>query len=165
MQAAAKRARNKTASNSKMMDIVSLSVAPLAWSPVALWFLTLDTKYILLGAYTLAVVCSVEYIKRALAGVGASWALRPAGARDCSTLNRGGLVEYRPGFPSGHTTVAAFLSCVYLWNSNSWLLRFAGIGYVTAVAWSRMKKRCHTPAQVVAGGMYGVAAYWVWKQI
>lgn len=156
---------NKTATCSKMIDVVSLSVIPLVWSPVFLWLLTFNSMYGWLSIYTLAVTCSVEYVKMHIATTGADWALRPAGARNCSSLNRGGLVEYEAGFPSGHTTMATFMMCVYLWNSNSVYLRAIGIVYVLLVAWSRVQKRCHTITQVVAGGMYGVAAYYVWKQL
>ena len=85
---------------------------------------------------------------------------RPSGARGCDALGRGGAVGGAPGFPSGHTTIAAaFWMGAWLLAPSEWRPWIFGMGAlaVGAMGWSRVAKECHTWLQVVAGAMFGAA--------
>lgn len=93
------------------------------------------------------------------------WMKRPEGAMNCNCINRGGDVSGKAGFPSGHVAVTCFiLVSIYVHvlrtQTHPILITLWGLYamvQVYFVAWSRIRKRCHTVPQTVAGGVIGVA--------
>jgi membrane-associated phospholipid phosphatase len=82
---------------------------------------------------------------------------RPDGARNCSLFNNGGLVDHKPGFPSGHVTSISFLM-------NMLLLRNKDVSFkkiilynvpILIMAYARIMKGCHNLIQVIAGYILG----------
>jgi len=89
-----------------------------------------------------------------------SWLQRPVGACDCNSLNMGGSVGTKPGFPSGHVTMTTFLlTCIFALSLQQ-RQRIALLPLYTililAVAWARVEKRCHYVVQTIAGAVYGL---------
>jgi membrane-associated phospholipid phosphatase len=88
--------------------------------------------------------------------------MRPACAKDCNGINKGGCVggeEGRGGFPSGHSTVASFLFFLYL---QEFIVRKAETSkaaliltffFFILLPYARVKLHCHTVKQVL-GGMF-----------
>ena len=96
----------------------------------------------------------------------ATWAIgpRPAGAYGCGALCGGGASGGQPGFPSGHTAIAAAIVASFWlqgWNGAVWI----GVPWVLLVAWARTAKECHTNLQVLAGAGIGsgivYAVHWI----
>ncbi len=87
---------------------------------------------------------------------------RPQGAMNCNCWNSDGDVSGQPGMPSGHVALICFLmvsifihgvrsqSIVAVWGIYAMV-------QIYLVALSRIKKKCHTELQVVAGGVIGVS--------
>jgi membrane-associated phospholipid phosphatase len=142
-----------------MYNIISFSVVPLTFVPIGLYFFTWNTRYIVMFLLALGVMYSADILKKGFSWLSDDPLLkRPKGARDCSSFNRGGLVEYTPGFPSGHSALATYLALSLFWNSN----KFFTLSYIAAVGYSRMVKKCHNLIQVIGGiclGFIGYIAY------
>ncbi len=93
------------------------------------------------------------------------WMKRPEGAKNCNCINLGGDVSGKAGFPSGHVAATCFiLVSIYLHviksQSHPILISIWGLYAMVQVFFvglSRIKKKCHTMQQVVAGGVIGVA--------
>ncbi len=131
-----------------LANLISLSAL---FVPIvgAAWFSSWRLLAGLIGANA-----GVALIKQLLGGSG-PWG-RPVGARGCGALCEGGGAAGEPGFPSGHmTTVTMFVTVMWLWISEWWVLAAGGV-WATAVAWSRCVKRCHSVVQIVGGATFGI---------
>jgi membrane-associated phospholipid phosphatase len=83
---------------------------------------------------------------------------RPPGAMDCNMINQGGKATAN-GFPSGHTTIATFIFVYTLYEcleSRLWGPIVATGLFFILIPIARIQRKCHTPAQVVGGVVYGV---------
>lgn len=145
-----------------LAEAVSLSTLPLLAYP---WFRMLtdrSAKVYLVWALGMMFAVYMSYILKYAFSDRYMFSKRPAGAKDCSLINKGGHAGGRPGFPSGHTTTtAAFWALGYILTRNTWFI-YLGVVHVAAMAWSRVELECHTPAQVVAGAVCGVVAAVLW---
>jgi hypothetical protein len=142
-----------------MDDIISITVCPLALSPLAFYYITQDPQYMWMFVYAASITWITELIKRNIVRYSENPVLkRPHGAYNCGAFNNGGNSEYMPGFPSGHVALATFLACAYGRDKNIFL-QMLGIGYIGCVSYARMKKRCHNLLQVLGGACLGLIAY------
>jgi membrane-associated phospholipid phosphatase len=138
--------------------VSSLAVAYL-WGPIFMFVVFQNRKGFCMTLALVAAIGSSEIIKRLTRSSKWKCLKRPDGAKDCNISNGGGVVEGRPGFPSGHcATSAAFWTCVLFLVPLQ--LRFAtlivGSLATAAMMWARMKKRCHTFFQSISGVLLGV---------
>lgn len=71
--------------------------------------------------------------------------------------------ESRDGFPSGHTALAFAFARSLAERDSDWAV--PAYAFAAAVAWSRVKRKAHTPTQVVAGAALGLfVAGEVWER-
>jgi membrane-associated phospholipid phosphatase len=87
---------------------------------------------------------------------------RPSEATNCNILNQGGPVGGKPGFPSGHTSMAVslFTFLVIQWYKR----KKGGIPKVLIVTClfailvqiARVGMKCHTVEQVQGGVVFGI---------
>lgn len=158
---------------------MSLSViAPptLAASPLA-WFM--------LFAWAVVSELSTKGLKRVMVSLfpGVQTFKRPSGAKDCDAFASNGDVSGKPGFPSGHMSIAALYAAVFL---ASPLLRLfskdiergkdggkrthredialvgrvlfsvvIALALVLVTAYVRLSKKCHNYVQVIGGTVWG----------
>ena len=91
---------------------------------------------------------------------------RPEIASNCDTINQGGDYSDKPGFPSGHTTIATFIYVSvlleYFDKNNSAKQRenlipilIITLLFQVLVPYARVKKGCHTNTQVAGGIVVG----------
>ena len=130
-------------------------------APMLLWLWTGRFAWVWLLGGIIAANGAVAGLKEVVVALSdrARWTLRPAGARDCDAFCEGGAVGGAPGFPSGHaTTVAMFVGGAWSGAPVAWRPWIVVVGslWIIAMGWSRMAKRCHTLAQVVAGTALGL---------
>lgn len=92
-----------------------------------------------------------------------TWLRRPDGATNCNCMNDNGDVSGTAGFPSGHVATMAFIvTCLVVLSTRNqssvvmWSWVTYAIVTVTIVALARLKKKCHTPLQVVVGAIIGM---------
>lgn len=82
---------------------------------------------------------------------------RPIGAHNCDLFSRNGLVEGKPGFPSGHVGITvSFFVTVYLLFPEYRKYWYVGIVWTLLMMWSRISKKCHTLLQTGAGFGLGI---------
>jgi membrane-associated phospholipid phosphatase len=90
---------------------------------------------------------------------------RPYDAKNCNMINEGGRAVDRPGFPSGHSTVAYILLtiAVYEWiqqqkglHGTPPILIFILLFFALAVPFARVQSHCHTIQQVLGGAILGI---------
>lgn len=142
-----------------MYDIISLSVCPLTLSPLAIYVITYDKEHISIFIYSIGLLVLTEIMKQCAVRISSNpICKRPAGAYNCGALNNDGIVEYAPGFPSGHMTLATFVT-VSLCSNTHVCIQIASIGYLLCVAESRMKKKCHNIFQVFGGVCIGLLTF------
>jgi membrane-associated phospholipid phosphatase len=105
------------------------------------------------------VICVVAHLilKRITTGWNPAIFKRPDGASNCNLFNKGGLVDKKSGFPSGHITVVSFfMETLLLRYNSSGLLNKLYFNIPTIlVGYSRIKKGCHNLIQVIAGYLLG----------
>jgi membrane-associated phospholipid phosphatase len=136
-------------------NIISLS--PFVSVPLLGLFGHLDIAIGAIGvivAHKLIKYASIPYLDTY------KWLQRPSGARNCSCFNTGGSVAGRPGFPSGHAAITSFIVVAVLLSypslkrdTTAWVV---GVIIIMLVNISRIKKKCHTSLQVVAGTLFGI---------
>jgi membrane-associated phospholipid phosphatase len=109
---------------------------------------------------------------------------RPPGARNCGACSNNTKCDGKPGFPSGHSQIAwffaIFMICYLLDLSKTrgknvevdilstiillglaFTISFSRLGYLRVLG-----NPCHTPEQVIAGGVLGsVLGYYYYKLI
>jgi len=137
-----------------LTGVLSFSVVPfMAW-PFFQAYVSNDFRYMLVGLGAIGVGYGVQQLKQLMPRV--SPFLRPVGAHNCGLLNNGGRSGGEPAFPSGHSAVAAYLATVAVAGGDSGFAELLAAVYVCAVAYSRIKRKCHNLVQVSAGVMVGV---------
>jgi len=130
-----------------LADAISLSLISVTGIAIAL-FIYQPNTWIILPTIFLAGL-SAEIIKVFVRSP------RPQGAYNCNAFCSGGSAEGHPGFPSGHMAVTtAFVVLLYHFFPNPYVL-IGSISYITAMAYSRYIKRCHSPTQILGGTVYG----------
>jgi len=86
---------------------------------------------------------------------------RPDGATDCDLFNRGGIVDHKSGFCSGHVaSISLFMKMMLLRSKkNDWYSTFKYNIPIFLVAYARYMKGCHNLIQIAAGYLlgYGIA--------
>ena len=86
---------------------------------------------------------------------------RPKDARNCNSLSMGGDCSSSPGFPSGHSTGAAFIFMYFLIHQNcfvTWkktIIFWFTLAFCILVPIARVQMKCHTLIQVFAGVTFG----------
>lgn len=121
-----------------------------------------QSRYRGLLLFTVCIILLVELCKRATISLLEKypWLKRPEGATNCGCLNGGGDVSGAPGFPSGHMAATSFILIVMLFfmmkhGMSSWIVGVWVVLQMLLVATSRIKKKCHTLLQVIAGSVLG----------
>ncbi len=137
-----------------MYNALSISTNLLIVGPVIIYIFTNKLFYLVLGIGTLVAGLSAEFIKRFIT-VGYPQFQRPHGAMACDALCAGGPAEHESGMPSAHAASTAFAVTYILLTSHNKPIQVIAIGYWLAVCYARYKKRCHTPAQLLAGSVLG----------
>ena len=112
--------------------------------PLCVW--RQDWRLLATLAATVGGVVLLKHATRSYA-----WGRRPVGATGCGPFCNGGVASGEPGFPSGHVAVVS--AFVAGGGVSSWV----GIPWIVVMAWARISKRCHSLAQVAAGGLFGAA--------
>jgi membrane-associated phospholipid phosphatase len=133
-----------------MEDAVSLSIIWISITPVVLYLTSSDTYYLKVYAGVFFVAAITHVLKYAF-GTG-GWRSRPNGARGCDIFCGDHDHTGLPGFPSGHMAVATFLTVALA--QGPWASIVGGL-WITAMAWSRWAKKCHTIPQIIAGAALG----------
>lgn len=150
------------------MDIVSASFLLVFILPWVFYLLTEQEAYIYLFIAVIVFGVIIEFVKYAFGSKGMYG--RPIGAKGCDLLCLSPNDEGKPGFPSGHTAIATFFILCFL--STILVLGgrergredgigigvgfLIGLGWIYAIARSRILKKCHTKEQVIAGGIAGI---------
>jgi membrane-associated phospholipid phosphatase len=93
--------------------------------------------------------------------------LRPSGACNCNSLNSGGIVDDKPGFPSGHmTTTSFFLNYLFFSQKYRSPLIFLKYNFFNLfMGYSRFKKKCHNLPQIIAGYILGLSGAFVFDKL
>lgn len=139
-------------------EIVSLSLNGLIVSPVLLFFVTKDHRWLFILLYSIINIQVHDIIKSHSRKYDYKFLKRPIGAKKCDIFSRNGNVEGEPGFPSGHvtTTVSLFTGMYLLYPEYRTYIILNGTMYSVLMAMSRINKKCHTPLQTIAGGILGI---------
>ena len=137
-----------------MYDAISTSTSLLIVAPVIIYIFTQKRFYFILGAGAFTAGLLAEFIKRYVT-VDHPEFKRPKGAHACDALCTGGSAEHESGMPSAHASSTAFAATYIILTCHNSLIRTAAVVYWLAVCYARYKKRCHTPAQLIAGTALG----------
>jgi membrane-associated phospholipid phosphatase len=143
-----------------MYDALSTSTILLIVGPIIIYIFSHKPMYLMLGLGTLVAGLSAEFIKRFVT-TGIPEFKRPKGARACDALCRGGSAEHESGMPSAHAASTAFAATYIVITCNNPYISSISLLYWLAVCYSRYKKRCHTPAQLLVGTVLGVTLGWL----
>ena len=143
----------------QLADWISISFLTALVLPMGIWIYSRDTWYLklvvgVLGANALVVGIKTLFGSHSFFG-------RPAGARGCDILCRGGAVGGVPGFPSGHMTTAAVVVSALWWHTHDIRVLWIGGPWVAAMAWARWAKQCHNWQQIIAGAALGTTLGWL----
>lgn len=144
-------------SSLSLYDLLSMSVVVFYVLPIALYLLTGDVFHLKALAGYILVSAASEGIKHRLVGTRNP---RPPGARDCNLWCNNGSQSGRPGMPSTHAAEVMYMALLYgtyPWVKDTPLAFLAVFVYAGAVIYARYAKRCHTPIQLLTGGLLGSA--------
>jgi len=149
--------RKKSTMEDICVDSISKLVAILQVIPT-IWFLyTQNKEYLKIQVGWFLVSWSNDILKMLLVKwyPDASWNRRPGGTH-CGMLNEPNDPR-APAFPSGHLSTASYI-LVSMWleaSAKSSVQTVLLVSYLVLLAWSRMKKKCHTLLQTIIGAIYG----------
>ena len=136
-------------------DYISVGIVGLICYPFIRFFETMNILYLYFGIALIGIDYSTKIIKHFTKDLGPIF-IRPPSASNCDILCRDGSGENKPGFPSGHATIAAFFTTViYLMNPNM-ATAISGILILSATGWARHVKHCHNFVQICTGTLYGI---------
>lgn len=150
-----------------LWDAMSISYVGLLAYPFIRLAATMRPGYAVMGVgavLTDLVTKAAKAVAVHVTGTGTplrSFLARPADARDCDIFCRNGTCGGAPGFPSGHAAVSAFVIASILQvdvpsGERPIASTISGL-FLAIICISRVRKRCHTPAQVLAGALLGGA--------
>lgn len=141
-------------------DWISLLALLLAVYPAIRWIRTREHFYGKLFLGVLVLLGLVETTKWILNR--RKWFQRPKGACHCNLFNGGGAYHNTCGMPSGHVAISTFVLCVLLLAGGrqpaSVLAWATAVILLVLIGESRIRKKCHTPAQVMMGMVCGILA-------
>lgn len=141
-----------------MEDWISLLVVPYTILPFAIGLHANKIQWFFLGILILLAMTTTDIIKRLTASMPYKWLKRPDGACNCNTSMSDGNQAGFPGFPSGHCTCAAsFWIGVWILTPDpyKWWMGIVVFIGIASMIWARIKKRCHTGVQTIAGVAVG----------
>ena len=153
-----RRYRNEHDMSYSLADLLSVSISVFYLLPIILYAVTGELFHLIVWIGYLLLVVGSEQIKHHVIGTRSP---RPPGARDCNLWCNNGPQAGRPGMPSTHAAKAMYLSLLYgmhPWIKERPIARLLLFVYAAAVIYSRYEKRCHTPIQLLTGGLLGSAA-------
>jgi membrane-associated phospholipid phosphatase len=131
-------------------DAISLTHVVVFIAPAIAWWRTHDIFWVWMVIAQLFGGGVVTVLKSWIGGGNNVWG-RPQGARGCDLWCVSGVADGEPGFPSGHmTAVSLFVAGVY-WHTGETDVLLWGIPWITAMAWARWAKRCHSLLQIAGG--------------
>ncbi len=139
-------------------DAISISVVGIMAYPVIRLGQEGSRRFLVIFA-GVVVVAVVMHARNAITSP-PGYLLRPKGAKNCSTFNRGGDCEHRVGMPSGHVLLTTYVLFAVLWTSekaDDAAANAAVLAAAVLMAVARVQKGCHTVWQVVAGMGVGLA--------
>lgn len=142
-------------------NIISLTLAPLLFSPLLAAIITKRDIHLLVFSMTIMLLFSVEILKRVIGcALPYDVVFRPKGAMNCTLFNKGGAVGGHPGFPSGHMAATVFVTMSLIAFSHMTYVQkiiayTSGTLYIVSMAWSRYTKSCHNMSQICMGVIYG----------
>ncbi len=143
-----------------LANAVSLTILVAIFGPLAAYFYTWNTTYLLMTLEKLMLNAVVVVLKHLFGTRGI--AARPAAATACDLFCVGPPVGGKEGMPSGHMATATFfVSAMYSHTENNIWVLVVGIPWIVAMAWSRWFKSCHNVWQLVAGALLGLLAAWL----
>lgn len=139
-------------------EIISLSLNGIIVSPIMMYMYTKDKRWLYIVAYSFINIQVHNIIKKVSINFDYEFLKRPKGAKNCDIFSRNGLVEGKPGFPSGHvtSTVSLFVGIALLFPEYRIHAITSGIIYSVLMAISRINKKCHTRTQTIAGAGLGL---------
>ncbi len=139
-------------------EVISLSLNGIIVSPFFMYIYTKDKRWLHISIYSFINIQIHNIIKKISTKFDYEFLKRPIGARNCDIFSRNGLVEGKPGFPSGHvtSTVSLFVGLALLFPEYRIHAITSGIVYSVLMAISRINKKCHTITQTVAGAGLGI---------
>jgi membrane-associated phospholipid phosphatase len=143
-----------------MYDALSASINLFIVAPIVIYIFSHKPMYLILGIGSLAAGLSAEFIKRFITADQLAFR-RPKGARACDALCAGGPAEHESGMPSAHASSTAFAATYIFFTCENSYIKTVAAAYWLAVCYSRYKKRCHTPAQLIAGSILGITLGWL----
>ena len=139
----------------RFWNIISIMLLPLFATPFTIFAYNRDPIMLTLGISAILLDQSTKVIKYLTRNI----SQRPQGASACDLICCGGIVEGKPGFPSGHMTVSTYIGTILSWyfSPKITLWPYALI-FILLTALARLRKKCHSPIQVIAGTIYGALA-------
>lgn len=145
----------------QMYQAISLTEFVLVVGTILLTIVTRNIYIGIIASFFILKQIPEKILKKNITG---SISNRPDNAVDCNMINKGGDASWKPGFPSGHSTIASFF-CFFLlyqfmrynrdYNKKVYILPIIGILLIVLVPYSRVKLSCHTKEQVYGGILLG----------
>jgi membrane-associated phospholipid phosphatase len=136
------------------IDVISISTSLLFIAPIVIYIFYRSNALLTLAVGSLVAATTAELIKKYIT-VDMPAFKRPKGARACDILSRCGSVEHESGMPSAHASSTAFAATYIVLTCQNSIIKVSAILYWLAVCYSRYKKNCHSPAQLVVGSVLG----------
>ena len=139
-------------------EAISLSLNGIIVVPFLLYLVGNDNRWLYISLYSFINIQIHDIIKIISKKYNYEFLKRPLGAMNCDAFSRNGLVEGKPGFPSGHvtSTVSLFVGMYLLFPEYKNYALIGGTIYSILMAVSRINKKCHTPLQTIAGATLGL---------
>ena len=138
------------------IDTISVSLVPIVFTPLALFFYTRKPVYFYMFCATIWVGGTTEYIKQGLSMLSQDAVFYRPGGTTCALYN-GYSEPHAPAFPSGHVGITTFVLCALLFTTKrAKLLHYiCGGAYICLMGYSRYIKQCHNIPQIICGLLYG----------
>ncbi len=147
----------------QIYEIVSLYEIVVLVSLAILSLFFQNTYIVLILSMLMLKIGAVKGLKQ-IAFKGTKINRRPKEATNCNILNQGGSYREKPGFPSGHTTMAVslftflFLQWIKQKKDSKYLplaIMLTGL-FAILIPIARIGMKCHTTKQVMGGVFLGM---------